>query len=117
VRLKGSPCRVSACHCTACQQRTGSAFGVGAYYTHDQVSVDGDSTVYTRIGDSGLLVEFHFCGRCGSTVFWLPAFRPHLFAVALGCIAGEKPAGPDRQAYEEHRLDWVSLNVVGQSAT
>ena len=32
-RTEGTPLRVSACHCTFCQKRTGSAFGVGAYFT------------------------------------------------------------------------------------
>jgi len=111
----GPPARVSACHCTACQQRTGSAFGVGAYFTHDHVSVEGPSSVYTRIGASGLPVEFHFCPACGSTVFWLPAFRRHLFAVAVGCVVGDKPA-PQRQSYQERQLNWVTVDVSGQGA-
>ena len=49
-----------------------------------------------------------------STVFWLPAFRPHLFAVAFGCIAGEKAVRPGQQAYEEHRFDWVTLHIGDQ---
>lgn len=51
-----------------------------------------------------------------STVFWLPAFRRHLFAVALGCIAGEKPARLGGQAYEEHRFDWITLHIDDRGA-
>ena len=34
---------VVACHCTACQRRSGSPFGVGAYYPRALLSFSGDS--------------------------------------------------------------------------
>jgi len=37
LRLEGEPARVSICCCTQCQRRPGSAFGVGAYFSADQV--------------------------------------------------------------------------------
>jgi hypothetical protein len=36
-RVKGSPERASVCHCTFCQRRTGSAFGISVYF-HDETS-------------------------------------------------------------------------------
>ena len=34
LTCEGEPVRISVCHCLACQQRTGSAFGVQARH-HD----------------------------------------------------------------------------------
>ena len=111
VALTGAPVRISACHCLACQRRTGGAFGVAAFYERSQAEVRGASSVYTRDGDSGLPLDFHFCPACGSTVFWRAAFRPHLIAIALGCFEGDKPGPPEKQVYLEHKLEWVTLEV------
>ena len=37
LTVEGEPELVSLCHCLACQRRTGSAFGVQAAFTSDQV--------------------------------------------------------------------------------
>lgn len=44
---------VVACHCTACQGRTGSPFGVGAYYLLTALTITGKATPWTREADSG----------------------------------------------------------------
>jgi len=66
----GEPAFVGACHCTECQRRTGSPFGVGTLFPKEQVRTEGPSKVYKRGSDSGRKVEIHFCPDCGSSVFW-----------------------------------------------
>jgi hypothetical protein len=63
----GEPVRISICHCLACQQRTGSVFGTQARFHRDNVAIDGNSTAFRRVGDSGGTATFHFCPTCGST--------------------------------------------------
>ena len=45
LSLPGPPNVVAACHCLACQRRTGAPFGVGAFYpleaTHDLGDAEG----------------------------------------------------------------------------
>jgi len=40
----GEPVRVSLCHCQACQQRTGSAFGVQMRFPRERVRIEGRSS-------------------------------------------------------------------------
>ena len=47
ARAVGEPVRVSICHCLACQRRTGSVFGEQARFRRDNVSLSGESTVYS----------------------------------------------------------------------
>ena len=49
-RAEGMPLRVTACHCTMCQRRTGSAFGVGAYYVSRGTFDDPKWLKVTRFG-------------------------------------------------------------------
>jgi len=108
----GEPTKVSACHCEACQRRTGSAFSVAVFYERDKAMPAGQSHVHSRLGDSGLPVDFHFCPHCGSSVFWYPAFRPRLIGIAIGCFGSAAPAGPSQSVYEQHRYDWVTIDLA-----
>ena len=40
-RASGAPHIALACHCSACQRRTGAAFGVGVYYEDAQIEFRG----------------------------------------------------------------------------
>jgi len=74
VHCVGEPRKVSMCHCSDCQRRTGSLFSVAAFYDRDAVTlVRGMSQSFTRYGVSGKRVAFHFCPDCGSSVFWQPS--------------------------------------------
>lgn len=107
----GEPDKISACHCQACQRRTGSAFGVAVFYNKGQVEISGISTSYVRAGDSGRQIEFRFCPACGSTVFWMPEFRLDLVAVALGCFRDPQTLVPSQSVFEQSRLSWVSFDL------
>jgi hypothetical protein len=65
------------CHCLACQQRTGSVFGVQARFSEDQVRIEGRSTEYVRLSDEeGEERMSDFCPECGGTVYFRsPASR------------------------------------------
>src|SRR6267143_2879874 len=76
VSCSGDPAQVTLCHCLACQRRTGSTYGIVAFYPRENVRVTGDATAYTRQSDSGYPVTFYFCPHCGSTVYWEPVVNP-----------------------------------------
>ncbi|MGE0281589.1 MAG: GFA family protein [Rhizobiaceae bacterium] len=109
IKCDGEPDLVSACHCLECQRRTGSAFGVAAFFLATNVAIQGDTNCYERSADSGFSVTHHFCPRCGSTVFWLPARKPEHVAVALGAFADPSFPAPSKSVYEQHRHAWVRL--------
>ncbi len=60
---EGEPAKVSLCHCLACQKRTGGTYGIAAFFRDGDVSVHGRSSVFTRVGESGFPVIFHFLSR------------------------------------------------------
>ena len=61
VSCSGDPAQVSLCHCLACQRRTGSTYGIAAFFPRENVGVAGESKAYTRSSDSGYPVSFYFC--------------------------------------------------------
>jgi hypothetical protein len=104
----GEPVSVSLCHCPACQRRTGSSYGIAAFFDEKDVTVEGDHAAYTRPSDSGYPVTFHFCPQCGSSVFWRPARKPGFVAVAAGAFADPSFPRPGEGVYGEHRHHWVA---------
>jgi hypothetical protein len=91
---------IGVCHCTECQRRTGSAFGVVALFPKEQVRSEGPSRVYVRGGDSGRKVEFHFCPDCGTTVFWYAEFRSDHVGIAIGAFADPVMPAPAVSVWE-----------------
>jgi hypothetical protein len=57
----------------------------------------------------GNAITFHFCPRCGSTVYYLPAAEPNLIAVPLGAFADPGFPQPTVSVYESRRHGWVGL--------
>lgn len=109
VDCTGEPIRVSMCHCLACQQRTGSAFGIQARFRQEQLVIAGRTAEYVRIGDEGGHARFRFCPDCGSTVYWDHPGGDGFVAVAVGAFADPSFPPPTFSVYAVRRHPWVSL--------
>jgi hypothetical protein len=106
----GEPCINNVCHCRACQRRTGSVINAGAYFLKEDVRRDGASKIYSRRGDSGSEVHFHFCPDCGTSVYWELDKAPNLVGIAVGCFADPNFPAPSFSVFEEEGLHpWVGL--------
>src|SRR5215831_16796597 len=109
VSCTGDPILVSLCHCLECQRRTGSSFGIAAFFPRENVKATGQIKSFTRPSDSGHSVTFHFCPDCGATVFWEPHRKPDAIGVAVGAFADPSFAAPTQSVFSQHRHPWVQL--------
>lgn len=85
-RTSGDPVRVTVCHCTWCQRRTGSAFSVEAIFNEDEVALnDGARTRYRHISDrSGRWLDLEFCPRCGTNIGFTLEWRAGIRVIDAG---------------------------------
>lgn len=104
----GTPRRVTVCHCLACQARTGSTYGVQASFAPVQVELDGARTTFLRVGDEGSRIEYSFCPRCGSTV-WYTIEGREVVAIPVGTFGDPHFAPPTVSIYEARMHDWVVM--------
>jgi hypothetical protein len=110
LHCEGEPRKVSMCHCSDCQRRTGSLFSVAAFFDRDAVRlVRGMTQSFTRRGVSGKRVAFHFCPDCGSSVFWEPERLPNLIGVAVGAFADPSFPMPEQAVFVSEKHDWLAL--------
>jgi hypothetical protein len=100
---------VVACHCQFCQRRSGSPFGVLAYYPADLLRIEGQAVGFERPADSGGSLESFFCGVCGSTVYARASKHPTMLGVAVGAVADPAFQPPMRSVWETKMHPWVSL--------
>jgi hypothetical protein len=112
VTVQGDPYNVFVCSCTQCQRRTGSAFGLSAYFHGPQiVELSGAETRYIRSSDSGRPVQFHFCPSCGTTLYWTGIDEPISAGIGIagGCFADKHFPGPQLVAWNQNQLHWLEF--------
>ncbi len=107
AQVVGEPVRVSICHCLACQRRTGSVFGEQARFPRRNVTISGTSTEYVRVGDEGSRMTFHFCPRCGATVYYQSEDQEAFLAIPVGAFADPDFPPPRVSVYESRKHRWV----------
>ncbi|WP_321814020.1 MULTISPECIES: GFA family protein [unclassified Paraburkholderia] len=111
--LTGASTTVIACHCSACQRRTGSPFGVLAYYPSESVEITGTATRYERPTPTGGIFETFFCPVCGSTVYARAWKNPALIGIAVGAICDPSYSAPMWSVWEEGKYYWVEIPAPG----
>jgi hypothetical protein len=114
VTVEGEPAAVATCHCDFCQKRTGSVFGVAAYFdAEEQLAVHGEVHVFNGleldgVGDAaGNSTSYHFCPTCGSTLFWITSGENPVLGMAVGNFVDPGFPKPVMELHEELRHHWV----------
>ena len=118
----GDPDRVVLCSCTACQRRTGSPFGAGAYYLREKVKTAGRANKYRRQTDGGRWFDTYFCPDCGTSLYWFLELFPTEIGVAVGGFGDPSFPPPVRSVWAAHKHQWIEFpegvdQLQGQSRT
>jgi hypothetical protein len=74
--------------------------------------ISGTSSAYTRNGDSGQGITFHFCAGCGTTLHWELADLPDMMMVAVGAFADPNFLTPQVSVYGSRRHPWVDISCT-----
>ena len=109
VSVPGPSPAVVACHCSYCQRRSGSPFGVLAYYPDDVLTITGEATRFERPTATGGSFETYFCPTCGSTVYARAGKHPSMLGIAVGAFADPTLPAPVRSVWEQGKYHWVTI--------
>lgn len=110
--VEGPPILVFACHCTACQRRSGSAFVVSLIVPDRHFRLlHGTLTPQTRIADSGTALTHRFCADCGTPI--LGAERgaaPEIYqTIRTGTLDDPSGMRPTVHVWARSAQDWVRI--------
>jgi len=111
ITVNALPTLHGVCHCTNCKRRTGSAFGISAYFDRTAVvRQEGETSVYSFHHQAQNHDQNrHFCSRCGTTLFWFVSALPEKIGIAGGCFADEGLLEPSCSVTDRNREPWLSL--------
>ncbi|NPD66104.1 GFA family protein [Lichenicola cladoniae] len=113
--LPGPSSQIFACHCLDCQRRTGSPFGVGAYYPAGMVTCSGQVTEFVRPTDAGGEFRTSFCSRCGTSVYWKTTGKPDMIGIAVGAIGDPAYPAPAASLWERSKHPWMSIETASEN--
>lgn len=103
------PARVTICHCTDCQQLTGSAYRVTAITDSASIRLTAHPPkVYRKYGNNGRARLQSFCPECGSPLFTTgEGADAETTGIRLGTINQRRALRPSRQIWCQSALPWI----------
>ena len=101
------PAVTGVCHCPDCQKQTGTAFSVIVGLSSDSLIVEGATTVYETMGQSGQPVERHFCGNCGSPLYSVVHSMPGTTFLKAGTLDDTSWLEPAVEFFCETSQAWL----------
>jgi hypothetical protein len=108
------PAGVTICHCTACQNLTGTAYRVTVAASADSFQLmRGSPKTFVKVADSGNKRAQVFCADCGSHLYAHAAVeRPDRMGLRVGCLQERAALVPRRRIWCKSALSW-SENLQG----
>jgi hypothetical protein len=98
---------VGICHCTDCQELTGTAFRVTVPAPARAFRLTaGSPRVYVKTADSGARRIQAFCSDCGSHLYATSA-TAHTIGIRVGTIEERRQLRPSHQIWRRSALPWV----------
>ena len=87
------------CHCTDCQQISGSTFATLVFFAESDVKITGETKRFEHSVESGNVLSKDFCSNCGSQMFGGNAARPGSLAIKAGSINEKEHIKPQFNVY------------------
>jgi hypothetical protein len=103
------PDAVSVCHCTDCQQLTGTAYRVSVSLPSDHFRLTkGSPKTYVKTADNGNRRLQMFCSDCGSPIFTTgEGEAAQEIAIRWGNIRQRRDLAPTRQIWCASAAPWL----------
>lgn len=102
-----------ACHCTGCQQMTGSAFSLSELYALDAFEVTSGEPV---IGGMKKEPKHFFCPECKSWIFTRPDEVGSFVNVRATMMEGAREFIPFIETYTDEMIPWASTGATHRFA-
>ena len=112
------PSAVSICHCTDCQNLTGSAFRVTVAAPKAGFRIfTWQPKIYIKTAESGVKRAHGFCPECGTPIYATAVTDPQVYGVRVGTLRQKAELRPTRQSWCRSALPWaMNIDSLPQTA-
>ena len=109
-RVTGRPLTFYACHCTECQSRTGSAFGLVMIVAADTLRLtQGTMQAWTRVVKNGHQYIWKRCADCGTNLLSTIEGAPEILAVWPGTLDDSSRVRPKAHFWAKSAQSWIEF--------
>lgn len=110
IEVFDEPILYGICNCNNCKKRTGSAFGLSAYFDKKQFSILSETSMSYQLENEQGKQNRHFCKNCGTTLFWYADVFKDFVGVAGGCFVERPLPAPSFISMNENQCGWLSFD-------
>ena len=107
--INAEPVKMAQCHCTDCQQSSGTGHFSLAFFPKDKVTIEGNTRSFTTTADDGPEITRHFCPECGSRLFATNNINSFM-SIAVGCLDDHSWFKPQAIVYNKRKPAWDFMN-------
>ena len=108
--LTAEPIASYICHCTDCQSRTGSAFGISTIVNTADLRITAGVTKTWKRTNRGATYAWERCSKCGTNLIATIEAAPGMGAIWPGTLDDQKWLKPKAQIWTRSAQDWVKLD-------
>jgi hypothetical protein len=109
-RVNEEPMTIYACHCTDCQKRSGSAFGLSMWVNTRAIEVTaGEAHLHESTGPDGSPRNARVCGNCGVRLWSEPTKRPGLAVMRPGTLDDTSGLVPMAHIWTRSAQKWFTF--------
>jgi hypothetical protein len=107
---EADPERASICHCTDCQQLTGTVFRTSIPAPDSAFKIlTGEPAIYVKTAESGAKRVQAFCPHCGSPIYaTAPGDGPKTYNIRLGTVRQRNQVVPKVQIWCRSQQPWLT---------
>ena len=98
-----------ACHCTDCQTRSGSAFGIQLAVMTADLEVVGPLVVGEHIQPSGAKAGIYACAKCLTRIYTDNDRRPGIANLRAGTLDDSETLIPGFHVWIQSKQPWVVI--------
>jgi len=108
-RVTEAPLTVYACHCTDCQKRSGSAFGLSMWVHRNALEViKGEATLLTTTTSDGGIRNYRICSGC-TTRLWSESRNRDIAIVRAGTLNNTSWVRPIAHLWTRSAQPWFTF--------
>jgi hypothetical protein len=107
---EADPANTSICHCTDCQQLTGTAFRTSIRAEPGTFKIlTGKPAIYVKTAESGNKRVQAFCGTCGSSIYATSPDgpEPKMYNIRLGLVRQRNELPPKVEIWCRSAQPWL----------
>ncbi|MBL6953812.1 MAG: GFA family protein [Alphaproteobacteria bacterium] len=105
-----APAAVVCCHCTDCQRRTGSAFGISVIVPREAFNkASGKASSFASQRESGNVVNLKSCVVCGTRCWAEQEANPKFLVIIGGTLDDAATLQPNAHIYTATKQSWITF--------